>query len=193
MEIDQRIDVVPIGSRPNVVVGQIHDSEDDVTVVRFEGNTSGDRTKGNLWITDGDSSHGYLVDDNFVVGTRFRVGFQAEGGEINYTYNGKPVAYTQSKKVSGCYFKAGSYCQSGGTVTELPDGQADYAQVTIYTLQVCHDGDCTGNAPGTTPLPPVDPPTDPAPVDIQPLVEALKTLVTSLQGVIVELTAFKIR
>lgn len=160
MDIEQSIDVAPIGSKPHIVVGQIHDADDDVTVFRWEGNTSGDRNVGKLWITDGDTTHGRLVDDALRLGTRFRVGFKIAAGVISYTYNGQPIEYLQKKKITGCYFKAGSYCQSGGNVTKLPSGEADYAQVTIYALQVCHDGVCTGTAPGTK-LPPVEPPVEP--------------------------------
>ena len=147
MEIEQSVDVLPLGSKPHVVVGQIHDKDDDVTVFRVEGNRTGDRSLATLWITDGDKTHGYKLTDSYRLGTRFRVGFHVQDGVIRYMYNDAPVDYVQEKTVSGCYFKAGSYCQSGGNVTRLPDGRADYAQVTIYALQVCHNGVCTGRAP----------------------------------------------
>jgi len=165
MDIEQMVSVLPIGSKPVVVVGQIHDGNDDVTVFRLVGNTTGDRSIGSLWITDGDKSEGYKVTDSYRLGTKFRVGFQVAGGKITYTYNGQLVAYTQTKELSGCYFKAGSYNQAGGIVTKLPDGKSDYAEVTIYALQVCHNGVCTGRAPGVVVPPvnptPVDPPVDP--------------------------------
>ena len=164
MEIEQAVNVLPIGSKPVVVVGQIHDANDDVSVFRLEGNTSGDRAMGSLWITDGDSTHGYLLTNTYRLGTKFRVGFAVSGGKITYTYNGQPVVgYAQSKSFSGAYFKAGSYNQSGGNCTILssgPDaGKCDYAEVTIYTVQVCHNGVCTGKAPGSpTPGPTSTPP-----------------------------------
>ena len=152
MEIEQMITAVPIGSKPVVVVGQIHDEPDDVVVWRYEGDLI-DRTVGQLWITDGDTTHGHLVDAKLKLNTRFSVGFDVVDGKIGFTYNGQMVAgYTQAKKNPGCYFKAGAYNQSGGNVTLLPDGpdkgQADYAEVVIYNLQVCHNGVCRGNAPG---------------------------------------------
>ncbi|MCX6047753.1 MAG: polysaccharide lyase family 7 protein [Chloroflexi bacterium] len=167
MELEQTVNVLPIGSKPVVVVGQIHDANDDVSVFRLEGNTSGDRNIGSLWITDGDSAHGYLLTNSYRLGTKFRVGFNVSGGKIAYTYNGQPVAgYTQSKSFSGAYFKAGSYNQSGGNCTKLtsgPDaGKCDYAEVTIYRVQVCHNGACTGNAPGSTPPVPTNTPVSPS-------------------------------
>jgi len=182
MDIEQMVSAVPIGSKPVVVVGQIHDEDDDVTVFRFEGNTSGDRNVGELWITDGNTSHGHLVDDNLALGTKFSVGFQVADGKITYTYNGQTVDYTQSKKLSGCYFKAGSYNQAGGIVTKLPDGKADYAEVTIYALQVCHDGKCTGRKPGVI-VPPVDPPVDP-PITYSLTVTGAATSIAALKAFI---------
>ena len=183
MEIEQMVGVLPIGSKPVVVVGQIHDEDDDVTVFRLVGNTSGDRSIASLWITDGDKLEGHKVTDSYRLGTKFRVGFQVAGGKITYTYNGQPVAYTQTKKLRGCYFKAGSYNQAGGIVTKLPNGQADYAEVTLYALQVCHSGVCTGRAPGAA-VPPVEPPPTTSEVSLvvegtQPALDALSAFLLS--------------
>jgi len=167
IETELMITAVPIGSRPNIVIQQVHDSEDDVTVWRFEGNTSGDRTVGSLWITDGNTSHGFLVTNALDLNTVFRVGIQSDGGKFTYTFNGEIVNYSQKKSVKGCYFKTGCYVQSGGTTTKLPDGKPDYGEVVLYAVQVCRDGVCAGNAPGSTgsptdPVDPIDPPIDPA-------------------------------
>ncbi len=198
MEIEQIVNVLPIGSKPHVVVGQIHDANDDVSVFRLEGNTSGDRSIGSLWITDGNTTHGRLITNSYKLGTKFRVGFNVSGGKISYTFNGQPVAgYSQSKNFSGAYFKAGCYNQSGGNSTPLPDGpdkgKSDYAQVTIYAVQVCHNGVCTGHAPGSTK--PVDPPAD---IDAQFIIDileqvttGLKTAETLIQDVMAKVTALK--
>lgn len=146
MEIVQAVNVLPIGSKPVVVTGQIHDASDDISVFRVEGNTSGDRSIASIWITNGNTSHGHLVTNAYKLGTVYRVGFQVAKGIISYTFNGQPVAYQLASSFSGGYFKAGSYNQSGGNITPLADGSADYAEVTIYALQVCHNGVCTGNA-----------------------------------------------
>lgn len=136
MEMELSVDALPIGSKPHVVIAQIHDANDDVTVFRFEGSTN-DRSVGALWITDGNSSHGYKVAD-LRLGERFRIGFFVQNGIIRYAFNGAPVDYEQRKTVIGCYFKTGCYNQSGGIVTKLPDGRSDFASVIIYRLIVNH-------------------------------------------------------
>ncbi|MEZ4864226.1 MAG: polysaccharide lyase family 7 protein [Caldilineaceae bacterium] len=159
MEVELAVNVLPLGSKPHVVTGQIHDGGDDVTVFRVEGSLT-DRNIASIWITDGNTTHGHLLTDTYHLGDRYRVGFRVSGGQIHYTFNGQPVAYVQNKNFSGAYFKAGSYNQAGGNCTQLADGQCDYAEVTIYALQVCHDGICTGNAPGAISQPtatPIDP------------------------------------
>lgn len=157
MEIVQAVIALPIGPKPVVVTGQIHDANDDVSVFRVEANrydtNTGDKTLHSIWITDGNTTHGHLLTNSYRLGDQYTVGFQVAGGKINYTFNGQPVAYAQSKSFSGAFFKVGSYCQSGGIVTKLPDGpeagKADYAAVTVYSVQVCHNGVCTGNPSGT--------------------------------------------
>ena len=73
--------------------------------------------------------------------------FQVAGGVIRFLFNGAPVAYEQKKKVSGCFFKLGAYCQKNKP-TLLPGGGVDFAAVTVYAVRVCHDSVCVGNAPG---------------------------------------------
>lgn len=147
MEVELTIDELPRGGKPHVVVAQIHDKNDDVCVWRLEGNTTGDRSTGKLWITDGDSPHALGVAD-VRLGERIRVGFHVQNGVIRFLFNGTVVAYEQRKKVTGCYFKTGCYNQSGGIVTPFDDGSADFAQVTLYRQTVTH----------TATVKPVDPP-----------------------------------
>lgn len=149
MEVEFAVNTLPIGSKPQVVTGQIHDASDDITVFRVEGSLT-NRSIASIWITDGNTTHGHLLTDAYRLGDKYRVGFIVSNGQIHYTFNGQPVAYAQSKSFSGAYFKAGSYNQSGGICTKLADGQCDYAEVTVYAAQVCHDGNCTGNAPGNS-------------------------------------------
>jgi len=151
MEVELAVNALPIGSKPQVVIGQIHDASDDVTVFRVEGSLT-DRSLASIWITDGNTSHGHLLTNAYHLGDKYRVGFSVAGKQIHFTFNGQPVDYVQNKAFNGAYFKAGAYNQSGGNCTKLADGQCDYAEVTIYALQVCHDGNCTGNAAsGDTP------------------------------------------
>lgn len=184
MEVELSVDALPIGKKPHVVIAQIHDSKDDVVVFRLEGDTSGDRNTGMLWITDGNTTHSFLVSERYRLGDKIRVGFRVEGGVIRFVYNGQLVNYTQAKKVTGCYFKAGCYNQSGGIVTKLPNGKADYAQVTIYKLLICHDGRCMGTVPGSDApvvvVPPVDPPTPTEPTPPTDLAAQLAVLRTEI-------------
>lgn len=138
MTVELSVDVLPIGPKPHVVVAQIHDGGDDVTVFRVEGSIT-DRSRASIWITDGDSTRGFMLTDNYRLGERIQVGFDVADGVIRYTFNGATVDYWQAKKVTGCYFKTGCYNQSGGIVTRLPDGRPDYAQVTIYACAVTHE------------------------------------------------------
>lgn len=150
MEVELTVDELPRGNKPHVVIAQIHDKNDDVCVFRLEGNVTGDRSLGKLWITDGNSTHGYGVAE-VRLGQRIQVGFHVQNGIIRFAFNGAPVPYEQKKAVTGCYFKAGCYNQSGGIVTRFPDGSADFAQVTIYNLIVVH----------SDVVKPVDPPLPP--------------------------------
>jgi hypothetical protein len=152
MTVELSVDVLPIGPKPHVVVAQIHDGNDDVTVFRVEGRTT-ERSRASIWITDGDSTRGFMLTDNYRIGDRIQVGFDVADGVIRYTFNGATVDYRQSKKVTGCYFKTGCYNQSGGIVTKLPDGRPDYAQVTIYACTVTSE---SATVPVITPGTPDD-------------------------------------
>lgn len=141
MEWELAVNQLPVGKR-HCVIGQIHGGDDDVTVIRLEDST--------LWITDDDETHGYKLGE-YQLGTRIRLGFFVQNGLIRYAYNGNPVAYTQAKKMRGCYFRVGAYSQKDAD-GKLPDD--DLAHVTLFSVRVCHDGVCSGGAS----LPPVDPP-----------------------------------
>ncbi len=186
MEIECSVDVLPYSpkNKPHVVTGQIHDGSDDVTVFRVEGNADG--VTAAIWITNGDTTHGYKLTDSYRIGAKYRVGFSVSGGVITYTFNGQPVAgYTKITKRAGCYFKCGCYNQDGGDTTP-----GVYAQVTVYAAQVCHsstssltDGVCTGIAPGSTSSPTV---TNPEPVE-GPVVD-LQVIIDDINAVQIQYT-----
>lgn len=159
MIIDLMVTELPAGTKPHVVIGQIHGGDDDLTVFRLEGNTSGDRNVGKLWITSGDNTHAHHAAD-IRLGTRHQLGFHVDNGTISYSYNGFAIPYKQTnKKKSSCYFKVGAYNQAGGVGD--PNG---YAEVVLYSVQVCHNGVCEGRPPGVIIVPgepPVEPPTTP--------------------------------
>lgn len=109
-------------SKPHVVGMQIHDSEDDVSVLRLEGS--------DLWTTDGDDPHGTKIMSGYQLGTKIKVKVVADGGSIRWYLNDNEVA-SLGKKVSGGYFKAGAYQQAGTS-------GSDYGEVIIYSLTVTH-------------------------------------------------------
>ncbi|GLZ30926.1 hypothetical protein Lesp02_31150 [Lentzea sp. NBRC 105346] len=127
MVIDQAITGLP-KQRPYVVAGQIHDSEDDVTVFRLEG------TK--LWLTKGDTPNYQLITDNYVLGTRFQAKFEVRDGEVRAFYNGRLVG-TIETGFSGGYFKAGAYTQAN-CGNSKPCNDNNFGQVVIYGVTVEH-------------------------------------------------------
>ncbi|MFD1147701.1 chondroitinase-B domain-containing protein [Saccharothrix hoggarensis] len=130
MVVDQAITALP-EDKPHVVAGQIHDGSDDVSVFRLEG--------GNLYVTNGDTSHHKLVTSNYVLGTRFQAKFVVSGGQIKAYYNGV-LQTTISKSFTGGYFKAGAYTQANCT-NSTPCDTGNYGEVQIYGLSVTHGGD----------------------------------------------------
>lgn len=128
MVIDQAITDLP-EDKPHVVAGQIHDSDDDVSVFRLED------TK--LYVTSPDDSNHKLVDENYELGTRFEAKFVVSDGEIKAYYNGE-LQTTLSEDFSGAYFKAGAYTQAN-CERSSPCSDDNYGQVEIYGLSVTHD------------------------------------------------------
>ncbi|MBB4688377.1 polysaccharide lyase family 7 protein [Amycolatopsis jiangsuensis] len=127
MVIDEAITAAPEG-RPNIVAGQIHGSDDDLSVFRLEGSK--------LYVTDEDEKHTLLTSD-YELGTRFQAKFVVSDGKIKAYYNGDLKA-TLSKKFSGAYFKAGAYTQANCEKTS-PCSDSNYGEVKIYDLDVSHE------------------------------------------------------
>lgn len=129
MAIDQAITHLPGTETPNVVVGQIHDGDDDVLQVRLEGSRLFVTITGRPDIT---------LTGNYVLGTRFIVAISVSGGGyINVWYgpNAQSLAWKgpnvlPSGAGSSWYFKAGCYTQSN------EDGA--YSEVVVYGLSVAH-------------------------------------------------------
>lgn len=128
MTIDQAITAIPV-TKPHVVAGQIHDDDDDVIVIRLEGK--------NLYVNV-DGSNKYVITDNYVLGTRFKVKFEVSGGYTRVYYN-DGLVYTLKKSYSDAYFKAGAYTQSN--CSKEASGlctSSNYGEVVIYDLVVTH-------------------------------------------------------
>lgn len=125
MTIDEAITQLP-ETKPQVVAGQIHDADDDVSVFRLEG--------AKLYVTNGDTTDYKLVTSNYALGTRFQAKFVVGGGEIKAYYNGA-LQTSISSDDSGLYFKAGAYTQANCD-NSSPCDDSNYGQVLIYGLTV---------------------------------------------------------
>lgn len=142
MFIDGAITAVP-KTKKHIVFGQVHDSDDDVVVVRLE--------YPKLFV-DINGKTGPTLDANYVLGKRFTVKFVAENGQIKLFYNGsqKPV-YTLKKSTSGCYFKAGAYTQSNCS-KEKDCSSNNFGEVVIYKLALNGETVIPVNPPATDPI-----------------------------------------
>ncbi|OGE70564.1 hypothetical protein A2617_03365 [Candidatus Daviesbacteria bacterium RIFOXYD1_FULL_41_10] len=130
MFIDQAITSLP-KTKQHVVAGQIHDSLDDVIVIRLESSK--------LYINV-DGKNIYTLDSNYTLGKRFTVKFVVSGGKTSIYYNNSAdPSYILDKSYSGGYFKAGVYTQSNCTkeVSGLCS-DSNFGEVVIYQLNVTH-------------------------------------------------------
>jgi hypothetical protein len=129
MFIDQKITHLPV-VKPHIVVGQIHDSSDDVIVFRLEGKK--------LFI-DLNGNDGPVLTDAYELGTRFTVQFEVSNDQVKCSYNGE-LKYTYPKTFSGAYFKAGAYVQSSCQGDKKVTGEScdAYGEVEIYDVEVTH-------------------------------------------------------
>jgi len=139
-------------SKKHIVVGQVHDANDDVIVLRLE--------YPKLFV-DINGATGPTLDANYTLGKKFTAKFVAEGGKIKIYYNGSGTpAYTLSKSGSGNYFKAGAYTQSNCT-KESDCSSSNYGEVIIYKLALGSD---ISVSPTPTPTPAPSPTPTPTPV-----------------------------
>ncbi len=127
--IDQKITHLPT-VKPHIVVGQIHDSSDDVIVYRLEGQK--------LFI-DLNGNDGPILTSSYVLGTRFNVKFEVSNNQVKCYYNGA-LKYTYPKTFSGAYFKSGAYVQSSCQGEKQVPGEScsAYGEVEVYDVQILH-------------------------------------------------------
>lgn len=128
--IDQSITHLPL-KKPHIVVGQIHDAEDDVIVFRLE--------KNKLFVKM-DDEKGPVLDENYQLGTRFTVMFKVKNDKTECYYNGL-LKFSYPKAFNGAYFKAGAYVQSSCQGKRKVEGESceTYGAVEIYNLWVKHE------------------------------------------------------
>lgn len=129
--LEQAITATP-RKKQEVVAGQIHDASRDIIFIRLE--------KSRLFVSVG-GKNVCTLEENYVLGTRFRLRFRVEGGETAVFYNeGANPAYVLREDYTGAYFKAGVYTQSN-LLTEkdpalgVPD---NFGEVVLYRLEVSH-------------------------------------------------------
>ncbi|KKQ51719.1 MAG: Polyguluronate lyase [Parcubacteria group bacterium GW2011_GWD2_38_11] len=128
MFIDAAITAVP-KTKKHIVVGQIHDANDDVIVIRLE--------YPKLFV-DINGQTGPTLDPNYQLGKRFTVKFLASNGQISVYYNGNTTSsYTMKKSSSGNYFKAGAYTQSNCSKETDCSGN-NFGEAILYKLSVQH-------------------------------------------------------
>ncbi|MFY0539187.1 polysaccharide lyase family 7 protein [Nannocystis pusilla] len=127
--IDQAITHLP-GEKPHIVVGQIHDDEDDVIVFRLEGSK--------LFI-DLNGDDGPVLTEDYQLGDRFTVAFEVSDDHVDCYYDGAFI-YSHPQAFSGAYFKAGAYVQSSCQGDkQVPDESCEaYGEVVIYDVSVEH-------------------------------------------------------
>lgn len=116
--------------KPEVVIGQIHDAEDDVLMIKCSGSTivvmfMGKTVK--------------VADEDYKLGDKYTIKIFAEKGTISVYYNDmtKPV-YTTKAKSSNTdnYFKVGCYTQSNPTKGKSKPGE--YGQTVVFAASVKH-------------------------------------------------------
>jgi Alginate lyase len=126
MTIRQAITATP-PVKPHVVAGQIHDADDDLVMIRLEGE--------HLFV-EGDGDELGDLDPAYVLGTEFTVSIAVEDGTIDIYYDDPTTpAVSVQRDADGCYFKAGAYTQSN---LEQGDAADAYGEVAIRELLVEH-------------------------------------------------------
>jgi poly(beta-D-mannuronate) lyase len=122
------VDVAPV-AKPQLVIGQVHDSDDDVVQVLYDGFNGGDinyRWRG--------ETKGTLVED-YDLGDFVDLKIVVEDDKFELYANGQLKA-TETRETNGLYFKAGNYTQSNKSKNDDPDL---VTQVRISDLTVRHD------------------------------------------------------
>ena len=129
MEVEQAITATP-RLYPSVVTAQIHDGDDDVILIKYR--------EGRLFADADGGDFDETLDENYRLGTRFKLRIEATQGVIRVIYNdAKTVEYAKTSDTM--YFKAGVYNQSN--LEKYPDELPNsFGEVIIYDLKVTHVG-----------------------------------------------------
>jgi hypothetical protein len=127
MSLRQAVTRLP-AAKPHVVAAQIHGGDDDVVLVRLEG----ERLIAEY--DDGDSE--IVIDPAYELGTPYDLRIVAADRRIEIFYNNR-LAAEIPRSGKGWYFKAGCYVQSNPERGDTPDA---VAEVVLYSLKVDHSG-----------------------------------------------------
>lgn len=112
-------------SKPEVVVGQIHDAEDDVFTILHSANV--------VKVMHDSKCYGTLIT-NYRQGDVYEIRVLVEQDHINIYMNGA-LKCAFPKKAKGCYFKIGCYVQSNPSRGAK---KGEYAEVIMKALSLSH-------------------------------------------------------
>lgn len=131
MFLDQAITAVP-KAKQHIVVGQIHDDNDDIIVIRLE--------YPNLYVNV-NGKNVYTLDSHYTLGKRFTVELVVNEEQTKVYYNGNTnPSYTLTLDYTNAYFKTGAYTQSNCD----SEGKSslcsvnNYGEVVVYKAKVSH-------------------------------------------------------
>jgi hypothetical protein len=113
--------------KPEAVIGQIHDGDDDTLQIRWE--------NGNLRASINGSKHPTSLG-NFPIGAEFAVEIKLVSGTLTIKVNGSTKITTNPGYGSGQYFKIGMYAQQNNRDQNNPAN--GYASCDIRDLVVQH-------------------------------------------------------
>ena len=112
--------------KPQVVVGQIHDGEDDVVEIRH--------TKDYVEVIHDSNNYGKLIT-GYKLGDIYTVIMTASKGQITIFSGKTTIAVKTKSKEKDCYFKLGCYTQSNVSKGDAEDA---YGEVKVYKIKVEH-------------------------------------------------------
>jgi hypothetical protein len=113
--------------KPEIVIGQMHDGDDDTLQIRCEGTE---------WVCNINGETHSTSLGNFSWGTEVAVEIRVDDGTLTVKINGSTKITTDPGWGSGQYFKIGSYTQQNDRDQDNPSN--GYASCQIRDLVVSH-------------------------------------------------------
>lgn len=146
MTLNQKLSETPKGTSPRVVIGQVHDEEENLILVKYYGpkNANGSSDTGTIQVEFNHSSSAwsktYTLDGKYKLTTPFEVSIRIQNnkGYVSYSKNGMgtPVSFEQTLYPQGAtaYFKVGAYTQKGSPDQKL----SGRSKVIVSTATIEH-------------------------------------------------------